>query len=71
MTVEAIEIAPVGEVPNNSHWNAGRLWILDAKVANSLHYTEHTFADKRIIQQLFYGAVINPKAEEQQANQGR
>lgn len=46
MTVEAVEVASVSEVPDNSYWGAGGLWVPYSEVGNALHDAEHTFTDK-------------------------
>jgi len=46
MAVQAVEVASIGEVPDDSHWSAGGLGILYSEVGDSFDDTEHTFADK-------------------------
>ena len=50
MTVQAVEIAPVGEVPDNSYWSAGGLGVPHSEIGNSFDYAQHAFADQRVSQ---------------------
>ena len=50
MAVQAVEVASVGEVPDNSYWSASGLWIPYSEIGNSLHHAEHAFTDKRVFQ---------------------
>ena len=49
MAVQAVEIASVSEVPDNSYWSAGGLWIPYSEIGNSFDDAEHAFTDKRVV----------------------
>jgi hypothetical protein len=46
MTMQAVEVASVGEVPNNGYWSTSRLWIPYSEIGDALYHVEHAFADK-------------------------
>lgn len=48
MAVQAVEVASVGEVPDDSYWSARGLWISYSEVGDSFDDTKHAFADKRV-----------------------
>jgi len=50
MTVKAVEIAPVSEVPDDGYWSAGGLWISYSETGNPPHHAEHAFTDQRVFQ---------------------
>jgi len=50
MAVQAVEVAPVGEVPDYGYWSAGGLWIPYSEIGNSPHHAEHAFTEKRVFQ---------------------
>jgi len=64
MAVQAVEVASVGEVPDNCYWGAGGLGISQSEISDSFDNVEHAPADKLVFQQLFYRAIINVKTEE-------
>lgn len=68
MAMQAVEVASVGEVPDDGYWSASRLRVSYSEIGYSFDYTQHAFADKRIIQQPFHGVVTNLEVEEQEAN---
>jgi len=50
MTVQAVEVTSVREVPDNGYWSAGGLGIPYSEIGNSLHHAQHAFTDKRVVQ---------------------
>jgi len=71
MTVQAVEVTSVGEVPNNGYGSTCGLRISESEVSDSFYNAEHAFTDKRVFEQPFCCAVINSETEEQQTNQRR
>ena len=49
MAVQAVEVASVGEVPDDCYWGAGGLRIPYSKISNSLDDAEHAFTDQRVV----------------------
>ncbi len=45
MAMDAVQIAPVGDVPYNGYWCTGRLRKPCSEARDSLHDTEHAFAN--------------------------
>ena len=70
MTMQAIEVAFVSEIPHYGYGYTSGLWVPYSKAGYSLYHAQHTFADKRVVQQPFHGVVIDPETKEQQSNQG-
>jgi len=68
MAMQAVEIASVGEVPDNSYRSASGLRISYSKIGDPLDNADHTFTDKRVFQQLFGYTIINAETKEQQTN---
>jgi len=70
MAVQAIQIASISEVPDNSYWSPGGLRIRYSKVGNSLYDANNATADKQISPQTSYRTIVNPKAKERQTDYG-
>jgi len=68
MAVQAAEVTPISEVPDNSYRSASWLWISHSEIGNSFDDTEHTSTDERVLQQPFYCATVNSEVEEQKVN---
>ena len=49
MAVQAAEVAPVREVPDDDHWSASGLRIPHPEMGDTLHHVEHALADERVI----------------------
>jgi hypothetical protein len=48
MAMQTVEVASVGEVPNNGYWRTSRLRISDSEVCDALYHIEHALARKRV-----------------------
>jgi hypothetical protein len=68
MTMQAVEVAPVSEIPNNGYRSTCWLRIFDSEVRDALNHTEHAPANKRVFHQLFYVAIVDAETEEQKPN---
>ena len=71
MAVQAIEVASVGEVPDNSYRSTSGLRISQSEVGDSFDDAEHALADQWVSCQMFDCGIIDFKAKEQEAHQRR
>ena len=49
MTMQAIEVAFVSEIPHYGYGYTSGLWVPYSEAGYALYYAQHTFADKRVV----------------------
>jgi len=69
MTVKTVEVAPIGEIPDNRDGGTCRLRISYSKLRDSLDDAEHTPSQQLIIENLHRCFAIHIEMIEQQRNQ--
>jgi len=68
MAMQAVQIAAIGEVPNNGDRSARWLWVPRSQSRDSFDDAQHAFTDQRIIQQAFGRSIVNVKVRKEQAD---
>lgn len=65
MAVQTIEVASIGEVPDDCDWSTGGLGVSDSEMSYSLNDAQHAFSNKWIRQQVSSHILVDAKVREQ------
>ena len=65
MAVQAVEVASIGEVPDDCDWSTGRLGVSDSEMSYSLNDAQHAFSNEWIRQQVSSHILVDAKVREQ------